>query len=63
MKTPEEIQFRINTCEGVLEQKTKEYKALNQIDMLSAEGTLLMDMMNQLTGEITALNWVLENTE
>ena len=60
MKTEQEIKFRLNTCEGILERTQKEYLKLNQIDMLSAEGSLLMDTMNQMTGQITALNWVKE---
>jgi len=60
MKTAETIQFRLNTCEGMLERKKREHDALNQIDMLSGEGNALRESMNQLKGQITALNWVLQ---
>lgn len=60
MKTEQEIQFRLNTCEGMLERKEREYSALNQIDMLSAEGNALRESMNQLKGQIKALNWAKE---
>jgi hypothetical protein len=61
MKSEEDIQGRIKTCERIREDTDDKYSELNQIDMLSAEGRMLLQLMDQMTGQIAGLNWVLDN--
>ena len=59
METIEKIKFRLNTCEGLVERYTKEFQELPHDLKESARGNTIMDALNQATGQVTALNWVL----
>jgi hypothetical protein len=62
MKTEKELQFRLNTLEGLLERAEREYDALSSVKRASVDGKMKVDVMNQLTGQITGLNWMKESS-
>ena len=59
METIEKIKFRLNTCEGFVERYTREFQALPNDKKESVRGNTIMDALNQATGQVTALEWVL----
>jgi hypothetical protein len=63
MKTPEEIREQIKFAKDQLSNARDQYSKLHQIDMLSQEGNMLQELINQVKGEIKALEWVLGNEQ
>ena len=61
MKTPEEIREQIKFAKDQLSNSRDNYSKLHQIDMLSQEGNILRELINQVKGEIKALEWVLDD--
>ena len=59
METIEKIRFRLNTCEGLVERYTKEFQELPNDKKESVRANSIMDNLNQATGQVTALEWVL----
>jgi hypothetical protein len=59
MKTEDEIRQEIVNRNEELEKTKKEYRQLNQIDMLSSTGTQLQAKIIYLRGLIVALTWVI----
>jgi len=58
MKTETEISDRINDLVTLLKYKEISHNKLDQISMLSGEGNKLREEVNQIKGEIKALEWV-----
>jgi len=59
METIDKIRFRLNTSEGLVERYTKEFQELPNDKKESVRANSIMDALNQATGQVTALNWVL----
>jgi hypothetical protein len=59
MKNREEIEEEIGDCEIRLAECELEHKSLNQITMLSGEGSILREKINKYKGMIKALKWVI----
>jgi hypothetical protein len=59
MKNKQEIMDKIENCIIHMEACQLKYKTLNQIDMLSEEGSTLRERINKYKGKIEALKWVL----
>ena len=59
MKTKEEIEEQIKFAKDQLVDGQEKYSKLHQIDMQSQDGTLYRELINQMKGEIKALEWVL----
>ena len=59
MKTKNQIMARFKEYFELKLRFENEYYDLNQIDMLSAEGSNLLKKINELNGAMDALKWVL----
>ena len=59
MKTREEIEEQIRFAKDQLSNSRDKYGKLHQIDMQSQEGNMYHELINQMKGEIMALEWVL----
>jgi hypothetical protein len=59
MKSKKEIEDEIEDCKIRMVECELKHKSLNQIDMLSGEGSELRGRINKYKGKIEALKWVL----
>ena len=58
MKTSTQVRFELSSNKARLKVLEARHSNLNQIDMLSAEGSQIRKDINQVKGIIKALNWV-----
>lgn len=63
MKTELQITRTLNDLRALKLKKEQSYSRLNQIDMLSSTGNTLQEDINQIKGQISALNWVVLKSE
>jgi len=61
MKSYSEIQQQKELCMAKHHKATELHSNLNQIDMLSGEGSKLREKINILRGTIATLNWVMND--
>jgi hypothetical protein len=61
MKAFSQIQLEILFIEENLRGIKEKYSNLHQIDMLSAEGSNLLEEIHKMEGKIIALKWVIND--
>jgi len=61
MKAFTQIEFEIEDLKKRLVQKEVAHNNLHQIDMQSSTGNQLREEINKINGNITALEWVINN--
>lgn len=61
MRNENEISLAIKSFEVVLFEAERKRNQLNQIDLLSGEGSRLSKIISQTEGKIDALKWVIES--
>jgi hypothetical protein len=59
VKTKQEIEEEIQDCEIRVKELELEHNNLDQISMLSEEGSTLRARINKCKGKIKALKWVI----
>lgn len=59
MKTKNEVTASISSLKMKLAELEQKYSSLHQIDMVGGEGSLLKEKINNIEGQICALEWII----
>lgn len=59
MKTKNEITASVASLKMRLAELEEKYSSLHQIDMIGREGALLKENINNIKGQIYALEWII----
>jgi hypothetical protein len=59
MKTKNEITASLASLKMKLGELEEKYSSLHQIDMVGREGYLLKEKINNIEGQICALEWII----